>query len=510
MKPYLAWTLGLGAALAGCGGGDGGLVPLDASIDAPIPNGPGRYDSPADFDRAGCVPGSLAGLDPQGIYHIQIAFEGFTSTTAFRFDVLAPGQWGGVLAGRDATAGLATGDDIFLYREIDATNSRSLDLCAAADGVVTGTYAFCNDQGCLLGAVRGKKVERLPEAAASGLTLLGEYQGTTWAPGIGVNVRVDGDLAYLARYQDGLRILDISDPAHITEAGHAPTEDATGREIYNDVKIAHANGRTYALMASNRAGAVVYDVTTPATPVLVARMGTAPNAGAIDIHTIFVDSGKAYLANIDTGLEIYDIADPAAPVRLGALANPAGAGDIFLHDLYIDGARAYLNFWAAGMVVADVSNPAAPVVVGTFADYGETSSHSSWVTQIGARKIAAHGDEQWGSHLRFVDVTEGTAGFTRQTSEWKTRDEVSAHNIMAFGDVVYAAYYQDGVRMIDLADPEHPQVLAWFNTWPGYDRAYGYSFFEGAVGIDVDRARRRVYVADSNRSLLVLSDTTGR
>jgi hypothetical protein len=154
-----------------------------------------------------------------------------------------------------------------------------------------------------------------------------------------------------------------------------------------------------------------------------------------------------------------------------------------------------------------VSNPAAPTVVGTFADYGETSSHSNWVTQVGARRIAAHGDEQWGSHLRLVDVTEGTGGFLQQTGEWKTRDEVSAHNIMAFGSIVYVAYYQDGVRLIDIADPAHPRPVAWFNTWPGYDRGYGHSFFEGAVGIDVDLARKRIYVADSNRDLIILADT---
>ena len=36
------------------------------------------------------------------------------------------------------------------------------------------------------------------------------------------------------------------------------------------------------------------------------------------------------------------------------------------------------------------------------------------------------------------------------------------------------------------------------------DRSYGKSFFEGAVGIDVDLARNRIYVADSNRNLMIL------
>jgi hypothetical protein len=492
--------------IAGCGGGDGVTVVPDAAPPNDAVGGAGRYDQPTDFDRSGCVAGSLAGLDPQGIYHLRVNFDGFSATTAMRFDVVAPGEFAGLLGGKDATRAVATADDLFLYRAIDPDTSRSLDLCASAGGVVTGQYASCSPDDCFVAPVSGRKVVRLSEPAASGLALLGEYHDPAWPAGIGVNVRVDGDRAYLARYQDGLRILDLADPAHVVELGHAPTEDTTGREIYNDVKLVAAAGRRYAIVGSNLAGAVVWDVTAPATPAIVARMGTSIGGDPVNVHTVFVDDGKAYLANTDLGLEIYDIADPAAPVRLGQLPNPAGAG-VFLHDLSVQGPRAYLGFWAAGMVIADVSDPRAPTVIGRFADYGETSSHSNWVTGVGGRRIAAHGDEQWGSHLRLVDVTEGTAGFLAQTGEWKTRDEVSAHNVMAFGSTVYLAYYQDGVRVIDIADPAQPRLVAWFNTWPGYDRGYGRSFYEGAVGIDVDLARRRIYVADSNRDLLILADT---
>lgn len=508
MRPA-TWPIGLLVALAvGCSGGsaaDDVTVP-DAGIDAPISGG--RYDSPDDFDHTGCAPGSFAGRDPQGIYHLQIDFDGFRTTTAARFDVLGPGVFDGVLAGRDVTAALASDDDLFLYRSLDADNSRSLDLCAVdASGAVTGQYAFCNSQDCILARVTGKKVERLAEAPSSGLTLLGEYANGAWADGITVNVRVAGNLAYLARYQDGLRIVDITNPGGMVDVGHAPCEDTSGSEIYNDVKLLTVGPATYAIMASNVAGAVVWDVSRPATPALVAHLGTPVGSRPLDVHTLFLVGTTAYLANVDLGLEIWDLADPAHPVKLGQLPTPPGPGDELLHDLMIRGDRAYLNFWSVGMVVADVSDPTAPVALGTFADYGETTSHSSWVTTVGARQIAAHGDEQWGSHLRLVDVTENTPGFTHQVGEWQTRPEVSAHNLMAFGTTVFAAYYQDGIRVIDIADPAAPRQVAWFNTWPGYDRTYGRSFYEGAVGLDVDLARRRIYVADSNRGLMILADT---
>lgn len=497
----------LAAVLLGClaaCGDDGGLTALDAGPDTPPPTG--LFDSPDDFDRAGCVPGSLGSLDPQGIYHLQILFEGQRSTTAARFDVLGGGAFGGVLNGRDATSGLATADDLFL-RRADETTVRALDLCARdPDGLLSGQYVFCNDQGCVFGQVTAAKVERLPEPEGGGLALLGEHGGAgTWGPGLTVNVRVLDGRAYLARYQDGLRILDVSDPANISELGHGPVESADGNEIYNDVKLAVRGDRTFAFMGSNRAGAVVWEVTDPSAPRIVAHLGTAPgNNRPPNVHTLFLDGTLAFLANTGLGLEIWDVLNPETPARLSILPPPPG-DDAFLHDLYVADGRAYLNSWGGGMVIANVTDPLQPRRLGVFADYGETSSHSSWVTTVGARRIAAHGDEQWGSHLRLVDVTE--PGAAQQVGEWQTRPEVSIHNVMAFGTTVYAAHYQDGVRLIDIADPAAPRQVAWWNTWPGHDPRYGYSFFEGAVGLDVDLAARRIYVADSHRGLLVLQDT---
>ena len=157
------------------------------------------------------------------------------------------------------------------------------------------------------------------------------------------------------------------------------------------------------------------------------------------------------------------------------------------------------------MQVVDVSIPAAPRRVGVFEHYGETSSHSSAVTTVAGKRIAVHGDEQFGAHVHIVDVTEGTPGFTHDLGEWQTRPEVSAHNIMASGRYAYLTHYQDGVRVLDLADPTAPVQVAWFNTWPGPVPGYGDSFFEAAVGLDLDLPAQRIYVADTHRGLLVLS-----
>ncbi|MCA9673758.1 MAG: hypothetical protein KC464_01860, partial [Myxococcales bacterium] len=498
--------------LAGCG--DDGAA-ADAGADALVDLG--AFDSPDDFPRDGCESGAFAGLaaaDVEGIYHLQIDLEGYVYATAARVDDLGGGAAGGVISGHDATRVLVGADDVLIRWADEVGGIRALDLCARdPDGTVRGHYARCTASGCYQGTAAGKAVVRLPEPETAGMTLRGEFAGPPGAPwpvdfgatGVSVNVRVLGDVAYVARYQDGLRIVDVADPTAMVELGHVPLEYADAGEIWNDVKVTEVAGRRYALMASNLVGVVVVDVTDPAAATIVAHLGTRPAPGEpINVHTLFLDGGKAYLANTSLGLEIWDLADPTAPVKLGGFTHPGATPFSYLHDLYVAGDRAYLNYWDLGMAIVDVADPAATALVGSFADYGQTTSHSCWVTQVGPRRIAVHGDEQWDAHVHIVDVTEGTVAFGNGIGEWRTRPEVSVHNIMAVGDRAYMAHYQDGVRVLDLSDPTAPREVAHFDTWPGYDRGYGYSFYEGAIGIDLDTDRGLIYVADSHRGLLVL------
>ncbi len=507
------WVLVLGA-LAACGD-PGADPPPDADAWQDV----GPYDDPAEFPRDGCVPGGFAdAAGRQAIYHLAVDAGGYTFPLVVRVDDLGGGGWGGVISGRDATHVRVSDDDLIVRWADDTGRVRAADLCArAGDGAIVAHYASCNPAdpetnpgACFEGAAGGRALAPLDEPVAAGLALRGEFAGGPGAPwpvgitgdGLSVNVRVVDDVAYVARYHDGLRVVDVADPAAMVELAHVPVTYPEAAELWNDVKVVDGPGGTrYALMASNVDGVVVVDVTVPAEAAVVARFGTELD-GEVSVHTLFVDGGRAYLANL-AGLEIWDLAAPAAPVRLGGPWQPGGDGG-YLHDLYVEGDRAYLNFWDLGMIIVDVSSPAALVEVGRFAGYGETTSHSSWVTQVGARRLAVHGDEQYGAHVHIVDVTEGSVDFGNALAEWQTRPEVSVHNVMAAGDRAFLAHYQDGVRVLDLSDPTRPREIAHFATWPGYDRRYGRSFYEGAVGIDLDTGRGRIYVADSHRGLLVL------
>jgi hypothetical protein len=511
----------LALALAAACGDDGISGFPDASLDdgstPDVHDVSTEFDDPSDFDPLGCVPGSMAGLDPVGIWHQDVNLAEFGSfPSAIRID-----DDGGALVARvnarDTPDVTLTDDHLFVRLSYETGGGdrrvRAFYACAAADADhLSGKVAFCQGGGCITGTFVDARIHRAAgEGDAQGITLLGEYAGPAADPwphddtSITVNVRVVDGVAYLARYRDGLRLVDVGDPAAPSELGWSPTALPEQFEIYNDVKIVDGpTGRRYALMASSDRGVVVVDVTDPASPV---ERGTFPPIdpiqGRVGVHTLFVEGTRAYLANTSTiGLDVYDVTDPEQPQPLGAFVHPDVAVDFsaYLHDLYVEGGVAYLDYWGLGLVVVDANDPGDIVEIGRYDDYERRTNHSSWVTTAGGRRVAVTGDEDWNAHARIVDVDPASPTYMQRIGELELREEISIHNIMAFGDRAYIAWYQDGVRIVDLSDPTQPSIVGYLNTWDGRD---GNSFYEAAIGIDVDPAQGLIYVADTARGLLI-------
>jgi len=213
-----------------------------------------------------------------------------------------------------------------------------------------------------------------------------------------------------------------------------------------------------------------------------------------------------FVTGYDANLHIYDLADPRAPVRRTAFLVPDLAQGVGFHDLYVAGGIAYLSAYSLGLVVVDCRVPTAPVVTGkTDADPMRRYWHSPWLAQVGSRAIIANGDEGPGSGLRLLDGDPASPTYLDTLGEWHLRDDISIHNLMARGSIVYLSHYQDGIRVLDISNPPTPTVIAYYNTW--IEESAIAAYYSAAIGIDIEPARRRIYVADTLRGLLVLEGT---
>jgi hypothetical protein len=460
-------------------------LPVAVSCDQ-IPGVIADFENPLQFGNFD--PGTLRNFNLDGTWFIENQALGQSTVTLQRHD------FDGLYEDQRNTQRYVHNDD-FVFFEIQDRATRISNR--RFDGTVRRQTATCTEGVCTVCSTSLRRASWLDgETESEGLVLTSTFRDESWKVNeIAVrNVRVQGDIAYVAS-ENGLTVVDISDL-------HNPTFLSRWIDIVaNDVKIFQRNGRRFAaLVGYSVFGSVIIDVTDSRVPRL---MGTIPVAA----HTLFHEDrdGKAllYFGGLDGNTEVYDVSEPSAPLRLGTFATGAS----YVHDLMVNNGIAYLNAWENGLYRVDFRNPASPIETGRWPTTPLGTSHSSWATTVNNRPIVLHGDEERGAYLSVLDADPTSRKYMQEIGHYQTRPLTSIHNIMAVGNKAYIAYYQDGVRVVDLSDPTRPRLAGYFNTWQP-DGPSNRGTFAGAIGIDVDPDRHLVFVADNPRGLMIFQDET--
>jgi hypothetical protein len=370
--------------------------------------------------------------------------------------------------------------------------------CLTADGNVGWAWATVDlEQGRSSGTGLGTRFAPL-DAPAAGLSLVGSLGAGDAGAIVGYNVVVDEGTAYVVG-TTGLHVIDVADPA-------APRWLTTARgpqsDGFNDVRVVRAGDKVVAFASPLNADRTsAFNVSDPAAP---RRLAALPEySHSVQVR---VDGARTllYLATYEDSVPVYDVTDPTQPRRLGAPAIPGPSSGV--HDLTAEGDIIYVSYTGEGMVAMDVSGgfDRPGVELGRI---DTTYSHASWAATVDGREIVLHGDEgmtpDGGAFLRVLDGDPASPTFLDELARWRTRPEVGIHNISVVGTKAYIAYYQDGVRVVELADPTAPREVAHYNTWDPETAAGG--AFEGALG--VRRIDGLLYVADLGRGLVILRET---
>jgi hypothetical protein len=276
--------------------------------------------------------------------------------------------------------------------------------------------------------------------------------------------------AYLMEQFYGLRVSDVSNPAHPVEIGY---QRIPGSIL--DIDIAGG----YAYVADEFYGLWVLDISDPTQPA-VAGSCEIPEATQVALS-----GDHAYVVSRDgTGwgdnLYIVDISDPAHPTQVGFFE-----GTFNISGLVAVGSTLYLSSFSDGLRVLDVSDPAHPLEIGAF----EALPHADGVAVAGDYAYVAVDKSLWvidvsdGANPIEVGVYHAPGTFT----DWATGVSVTVA-----GDIVYiangsgaVAKRHDGLRVIDVSDPSSPDLVGYYDT-PGsaYDvfTLGGYAFVADGYG----------------------------
>jgi hypothetical protein len=254
------------------------------------------------------------------------------------------------------------------------------------------------------------------------------------------NLTVNGNLAYVAAFDAGLRIIDVTNPANPIEAGFFDTGLAV------DVTVSG----NYAYVASGGDGLRIIDVSNPANPIQVGSYGSRGFANGVAVSGI-----HAYVTEATEGLRIIDVSNPANPTQVGFFDTVEGTVFPILdqaYDVAISGNFAYVVDQRDGVRIINVSDPANPTEVGFF------DNATSAIISVAVSGDFIYGsDERGGLRIIFVANLASLVevGFVDTGGvSW---------NVAVASNMAYVAD-GFGMRIIDVSNFASPEAVGFFET----------------------------------------------
>lgn len=260
---------------------------------------------------------------------------------------------------------------------------------------------------------------------------------------------------------------DVTDPSNI----HTIDTVQVDARTVNDVKVSEDG--TIAVItregASNRRnGIIIMDVSNPKEVKILSEYTEGLTGG---VHNTFIYDDHVYAVNNGRKYDIINIEDPKNPRTVGVveLDTPGHA----IHDVWIEDGIAYSSNWGDGIVAMDIGSninadmpgaggsPENPKYLGSYT-YPSGWNHAAFPFKsksTGDFYIAA-GDEAfpYGLNLNGPNRAAGWIHFVKFDG-WDNPDEVAryqvpeagSHNYWIEDDVLYAAFYNGGLRVVDIS-----------------------------------------------------------
>ncbi len=295
-------------------------------------------------------------------------------------------------------------------------------------------------------------------------------------------------------------ILDITDPTNIVEIERL-NNFAASNSLWRDIKT--YQHYAYCVADQRAEGLQIIDLSALPASASIVYQSTAFFQRT---HNIFIDEAAARLYAFGSnsrgnGVIILSLADPANPSLLASV--PLNGG--YMHDGYVRGDTLYANHGNNGLYIYDVSIPTMPIELGRLTVYAEAGyNHSSWLTDNGNYLVFC--DETPGTAVKIADVSDPSdieiTDLFRSVLEAPAATNSLAHNPIVMGDsLVFISYYDDGIQIFDIRDPNEVTLAGYYDTNPSNVGAYPH---DGSWGVYPLLPSGRILASDVLNGLFVL------
>jgi len=296
----------------------------------------------------------------------------------------------------------------------------SVDTPGSARKVVLhGEYAFVADFD------RGIRIYDVSNPA------IPVYVGFDDNMGYVVDIAIAGNWLFAACSSGGVWSVKIDDPANTILWSHYTTTS-------NAYSIAVAGDFAYVALYND--GLLVLDISDPANLAVAGTLGTFYQCYDLEVSgDLLYMTGRQGAQN---GLLILDIEDPTAPVLLSETVTPGTA-----FALALGGRYAYVGDVGEGVQIIDIDDPAIPSIVGNVAAYS------------GVYGVTVDGDRLY--------VADGTAGLrifdrgapTSPVQLYVVDTPGTCNAVTLYGEYAFVADRSSGLQIISVRDPATPVIV---------------------------------------------------
>ena len=425
----------------------------------------------------------------------------------------------GVANGADRGAGAAW---VFERVEDDWTSAGRITGDVLGMDAITGDEVSCSTDG----EASGFDCESVDLVSFLPVAQMGADRGIVTNDVWGWTDPETGQEIVLVGMSNQTAFVDLTDPGMPTYLGRLPMPESANASTWRDMKV-YQNHMFVVSDGAGEHGMQVFDLTR-----LRGLDGSDPQTFTSDAHYDQIASAHNIVINEETGfaysvgssgggqtcgggLHMINIQDPVAPVFAGCFQDMStgrqrtgyshDAQCVIYHgpDADYQGREICLGSNETALSIADVTDKSNPIAI-AMASYPNVGySHQGWLSED--QSYFFMGDE--------LDESGGNVTNTRTliwdladlddpilAREFMAETKATDHNLYILGNTMYQSNYKSGLRVLDISDPENPQLVGNFDTVPyGGDDASmtgswsNYPYFKSGVVV-VTSSREGLFV----------------
>ena len=425
----------------------------------------------------------------------------------------------GVANGADRGAGAAW---VFERVDDDWTSAGRITGDVLGMDAITGDEVSCSTDG----EASGFDCESVDLVSFLPVAQMGADRGIVTNDVWGWTDPETGQEIVLVGMSNQTAFVDVTDPGMPTYLGRLPMPESANASTWRDMKV-YQDHMFVVSDGAGEHGMQVFDLTR-----LRGLDGSDPQTFTSDAHYDQIASAHNIVINEETGfaysvgssgggqtcgggLHMINIQDPVAPVFAGCFQDMStgrqrtgyshDAQCVIYHgpDADYQGREICLGSNETALSIADVTDKSNPIAI-AMASYPNVGySHQGWLSED--QSYFFMGDE--------LDESGGNVTNTRTliwdladlddpilAREFMAETKATDHNLYILGNTMYQSNYKSGLRVLDISDPENPQLVGNFDTVPyGGDDASmtgswsNYPYFKSGVVV-VTSSREGLFV----------------